>query len=197
LGTGANTKERILEAGLEVFANFGYEGARMEKIASLVGINKASLYFHFKSKEELFHELFINIINKYSFATKKIITDTAVLSTKQRLTTIYEKYLEYNWNNRTEMDFWNRVYYYPPVMMKEEIFFQTNETKKQFLAGLISVFEEGIRNDVIQSLNPEVMAKSYYYILICIDMSVDIINKEDGLNDMKNSFELLWKGMIK
>lgn len=197
MGIGANTKERILEAGLKVFAENGYEGARMEKIASLVGINKASLYFHFKSKEELFQELFISIIKKYSFALKNIVIETKSLPTKQRLISIYEKYLEYNRTNQLEMDFWNGVYYYPPLSMKEEVLNQTNDTKRQFLDDLTAVFEEAVQNNVIRPADPSVIAKTYYYLLTCIDLSSDILSKEEGLNDMKQSFELIWDGLTK
>ena len=64
MGQGADTKERIMQAALEEFSLHGFEGARMEKIASKVGINKASLYFYFKSKEQLFRELFDIIVKK-------------------------------------------------------------------------------------------------------------------------------------
>lgn len=197
MGTGANTKERILEAALETFAQYGYEGAKMEKIASLVGINKASLYFHFKSKEELFRDLFKTIVYKFSIAIKNIVLDTKNLPTKLRLITIYEKYLEYNWNNNVEMDLWNGIYYFPPETMKEEILKTTSETKEQFLKDLVGVFEEGIRNNEIQAWSTLAMAKTYYYLLTCIDLSVDILNKEEGLSDMKNGFEIFWNGIIK
>ena len=58
MGQGSVTKDRILQVALKLFAQHGFEGARMEKLAAEVGINKASLYFHFKSKEEIFQELF-------------------------------------------------------------------------------------------------------------------------------------------
>ncbi|MCD4651108.1 MAG: TetR/AcrR family transcriptional regulator, partial [Candidatus Cloacimonetes bacterium] len=47
------TKEKILRAGLELFLKKGYDNTSMQAIASEVGIQKASLYHHFKSKKEL------------------------------------------------------------------------------------------------------------------------------------------------
>lgn len=48
-----DTKERILDAALAVFAERGYAGTNLKDIADMVGIVKSALYRHFKSKEEL------------------------------------------------------------------------------------------------------------------------------------------------
>lgn len=47
-------KEKILEAALADFADKGYDGARVDRIAIEAGVNKALIYYHFKSKEELY-----------------------------------------------------------------------------------------------------------------------------------------------
>jgi AcrR family transcriptional regulator len=49
-----NTKQKILNAALKVFAREGFAAASMADIAKQVGIEKASLYYFFKNKEELF-----------------------------------------------------------------------------------------------------------------------------------------------
>lgn len=50
-------KERICTAALEHFVINTYEGASLNNIAEMVGIRKASIYAHFKSKDELFKQL--------------------------------------------------------------------------------------------------------------------------------------------
>lgn len=191
---GAKTREKILSEALSIFARHGFEGARMEQIAAQVGINKASLYFYFKSKEEIFHELFLEIIHKYRFWNKNIIDATKGLPTYQRLTGIYQKYLEDSWDN-PEMDFWNRIYYFPSEVMKEEIYRTTLETEMEFLKGLTAVFDEGIRRGELRPLDPTRMAKTYYYIMTCISLSVDLFPKELGLKDMENCFAVFWEGV--
>ena len=51
------TRERILEIGLELFAAQGVEGTPLQQIADRLGITKAALYYHFKSKDEMLHAL--------------------------------------------------------------------------------------------------------------------------------------------
>ena len=48
-----NTKDNILNAALKLFSERGYEGASMSDIADLLGITKAALYKHYKSKQEI------------------------------------------------------------------------------------------------------------------------------------------------
>lgn len=48
------TRARILEAAIRQFSENGLAGARTEQIAEEAGVNKALLYYYFKSKEELY-----------------------------------------------------------------------------------------------------------------------------------------------
>jgi TetR/AcrR family transcriptional regulator len=50
----AETRSRILEAALREFSSLGLAGARMDQIAGSAGVNKALLYYHFESKENLY-----------------------------------------------------------------------------------------------------------------------------------------------
>ncbi len=45
---------RILDAALREFSSLGMAGARMDQIAAAAGVNKALLYYHFDSKENLY-----------------------------------------------------------------------------------------------------------------------------------------------
>ena len=47
-------KQRILKGALEVFKLNGLEGATMDQIAQQSGFGKATLYYYFKSKEDVF-----------------------------------------------------------------------------------------------------------------------------------------------
>jgi AcrR family transcriptional regulator len=48
------TRQRIVEAALDVFAKKGYHEATMDEIASVSQVSKGGLYFHFPSKQDLF-----------------------------------------------------------------------------------------------------------------------------------------------
>src|ERR1035441_1948603 len=48
------TKSRILAAAIREFSLNGLAGARTEQISEAAGVNKALLYYYFKSKESLY-----------------------------------------------------------------------------------------------------------------------------------------------
>jgi AcrR family transcriptional regulator len=52
-------REKLLEAATEVFAERGYEGARVEQIADVAEVSPGLLYRHFEGKQELYEELLL------------------------------------------------------------------------------------------------------------------------------------------
>lgn len=50
---GGDTRARIQQVALELFAEQGYERTSLREIAERLGVTKAALYYHFKSKEDI------------------------------------------------------------------------------------------------------------------------------------------------
>jgi AcrR family transcriptional regulator len=48
-----DTRGRIQHVALELFAEHGYERTSLREIAERLGVTKAALYYHFKSKEDI------------------------------------------------------------------------------------------------------------------------------------------------
>ncbi|MET8614042.1 MULTISPECIES: TetR/AcrR family transcriptional regulator [Streptomyces] len=53
-----NTRQRIQDVALELFAEQGYEKTSLREIAERLDVTKAALYYHFKTKEEIIVSLF-------------------------------------------------------------------------------------------------------------------------------------------
>lgn len=47
-------RDLILRAGSECFARYGYDKTTLDDIGRRAGLNKASLYYYFKNKDEIF-----------------------------------------------------------------------------------------------------------------------------------------------
>ena len=60
----AERKNQILDAAMVVFARSGFHEARMDDIVQESGLSKGTLYWYFKSKEEI-----ITAISERLFAT--------------------------------------------------------------------------------------------------------------------------------
>jgi AcrR family transcriptional regulator len=52
-----DTRSRVQKVALELFAEQGYEKTSLREIAERLGVTKAALYYHFKSKEDIVHSL--------------------------------------------------------------------------------------------------------------------------------------------
>lgn len=60
-----NTKQKILDAALDLFSIQGYEATSISQIADSVGIRKASMYSHFGSKKEILDALVETTLEQY------------------------------------------------------------------------------------------------------------------------------------
>lgn len=58
--TPPGTRGRILHAGLRTFAEFGFYGASIRDIAAEAGVNSATLYAHYPSKEHILAALVLH-----------------------------------------------------------------------------------------------------------------------------------------
>jgi AcrR family transcriptional regulator len=52
-----DTRSRIQTVALELFTEQGYEKTSLREIAERLGVTKAALYYHFKSKDEIVHSI--------------------------------------------------------------------------------------------------------------------------------------------
>lgn len=191
---GEDTRDKILNSALKNFSLHGYEGARMDKIAAEVGINKASIYFHFKGKEEIFDVLFTSIVKKYETKLDHIFRAKEDLTIRENLIRIYTEYLKYHWNN-PEMDFWNSIYYYPPAHMREEVLQITSASAADLTSRIESLISAVDNFQELQHKQIHDAAKAYYYLLTCISISTGLMTEDQAIDDMSSSFDLIWQGL--
>ena len=90
------TKENILRAATEEFAEYGYEGARVERIVGNAGCNMRMLYHHFENKENLYIEVLESVYVTIRNREKKL--KLASLEPKEALLqlNLYQKRLCYS-----------------------------------------------------------------------------------------------------
>jgi AcrR family transcriptional regulator len=63
LGSAEDTARHILRMAVALFNERGYEAVTVDQIASLAGVNRATIYYHFEGKEALFLAAFERIMN--------------------------------------------------------------------------------------------------------------------------------------
>ena len=61
-----DTKERILEAALEMFSQNGYAGTNIRELSTSLGLVKSGVYKHYESKEAIWNALLDEMIAYYA-----------------------------------------------------------------------------------------------------------------------------------
>lgn len=84
-GASSSTKDRILEAAEEVFAEKGYGGSSTRDIAGKAGVNISSLHYHWESKETLYYAVFRHIYNKLIEISRDSVLPGSVRGQSARL----------------------------------------------------------------------------------------------------------------
>jgi AcrR family transcriptional regulator len=74
-----NTKERILHAAEDLFAQHGFAGTSLRQVTSRADVNIAAVNYHFGSKENLVHEVFKHRMDQMS---EKRLTNLALATEK-------------------------------------------------------------------------------------------------------------------
>lgn len=62
----SDTKERILEAALEMFSQKGYAGTNIRELSASLGLVKSGVYKHYESKEAIWNALLDEMIAYYA-----------------------------------------------------------------------------------------------------------------------------------
>lgn len=104
-----NTKERILEAALEIFSQKGFHTATTDEIAERAGVGKGTLYRYFETKEKLFEELVRLRLDELEKRAESIIDG------QDDVLTMITKYI------RTYFEFFDRNQHLYRLIVREQL----------------------------------------------------------------------------
>ncbi|MGN6130593.1 MAG: TetR/AcrR family transcriptional regulator, partial [Nocardioidaceae bacterium] len=83
-GKGSRTRRRLLEAAEQVFADRGYHDASIVKITEAAGVAQGTFYIYFKSKQQVFDELVIDLNHRVRQAMAEASSQGANRSDAER-----------------------------------------------------------------------------------------------------------------
>ena len=138
----SRTRAQILQAALACFADKGYHQTSMDDIVTKSGLSKGALYWHFKSKQELF----VSLIEWYIFAfgEEAFHAGTEEMSATEKIRAIMmffidssEQYIPFF---KITIDFWAQT------SEDEQLRAIFDEMIDKFQQQLGALFEEGVAN---------------------------------------------------
>jgi AcrR family transcriptional regulator len=176
------TKTRIINAARKLFSEKGFDGVSMEDIAQASGVRKSLIYYYFPSKEVLFEEIWINVIDELE---NDIFSEVEGESNIARsIKKLIKKYIEFVMN-KSEIS---------KLIARERMNVldgdsQLDNAKLKYV-GLMkrieNVFEKGKQEDVLNDIEPSAATEMI--------STVDSIHKKSVL---KNIEEFLMKVILK
>jgi TetR/AcrR family transcriptional regulator len=92
------TKDRILDAAEDIFSHKGFDGTKVQEIASAAGVNKAMLYYYFKDKDDLLIAVIGRIIKGIGDAIPRYFAGNE--NTVENIEAFLDFYIEYLAKNR-------------------------------------------------------------------------------------------------
>lgn len=165
------TKERIIDESLTLFATNGFKGTSVKNIADAVGIKDASLYKHFKSKQEILDTIVEamkqriqdmsdgfglpsdNSLQKATIVYAQFDEDRMVeFSNKIFLFYLKDSYLSRFWRMGTIEQYQNLEVYkvFSKLFLEDSITYLTD------------LFAEMSKEKILIEADPQVMAMNYY-----------------------------------
>ena len=129
-----STRDKIFYASFKLFLENGYEATNIRDICKEVGIKASTLYFYYKSKQDLFFYIYDGICLDYI----KYIQDIEVLkqdiSVKEKLYILLKQKIEYYVLDISKRKFILRYHLFPPeeisnVIREKYKFYNSEENK--------------------------------------------------------------------
>jgi len=144
----ADSREALLAAAAEAFAHHGFDAASVDDIAARAGVNKAMIYYHFRSKQGLYVEILRSVFGSMGERTAAAAAGTAPA---------YEKIIAFVAAVSAEAD---ARPYLPPLMMREiaegarRLDADTLRLMSRLFANLRAILEQGVREGAFREVNP-------------------------------------------
>lgn len=92
------TRDRILEAALDLFASRGFQSTTVRDIAAAAGVNIALINYHFGSKEQLYKDLILARFSMMFVLLDRIVTD-ASLPPQEKVERLIGAYVDFVYAN--------------------------------------------------------------------------------------------------
>jgi TetR/AcrR family transcriptional regulator len=170
------TRAVILDAAERIFAQAGLDGARTDAIAAAAGVNKAMLYYYFKSKAGLYGAVLEANAREFHRRAEE------VLAGRGSAGAIIQRYVS------NHFDFIGARPYYPRLF--QQLIMAGDRRVEQIIrshfmplsARLMKLIEHGIRTGEFRSLDPRHTVISLIALTVFYFNTAPMAQKIGGVN---------------
>lgn len=131
------TRDKIFYTSFRLFLENGYEATNIRDICKEVGVKASTVYFYYKSKQDLFFYIYDDIYVDYINYIRDIEVLKKDISIKEKLYILLKKKVEYYVSDISKRKFILRCHLFPPEeisnLIREKYKFYTSEENKIIL----------------------------------------------------------------
>lgn len=170
------TKRAIFESAIKVLSIYGYDGATMDEIASQAGVAKGTLYYHFKSKEEIFKYIIEEGMNLIKNRIEDVVKreENSIL----KLKALCKVQLSLVYDNR---DFFKVIM--SQLWGQELRQLQLRDSIQQYIKDIEKYLEEAMMDGFIKNGEKSFMAYTIFGML-CSAAVYELIEDKDNIDEV-------------
>jgi AcrR family transcriptional regulator len=181
-------RKAILQTALRLFVSRGFYGTPTSLISREAGVATGTLFFYFKTKEDLIDTLYREVKSEAGHAFRKGIEHEP--SIEKKLRRVCLNYIEWGMKNPEKNQFMEQFAHSPFV---SETALDEGMSNFDFLFGIVT---EGISSGVLRSFSPELV----FHMLVASGSGlISLILKTDDQEEQKiiieQGLQLLWEGV--
>lgn len=189
----SKVREQIVASASKVFTRMGYRKTTMDEIASATEMGKSSIYYYYKSKEEIFEAV---VVREAQELKKKLIS---VISTNKPPRDRLKDYILFRlYNIKTVSNFY--------AVLKDDYMEQmkfVNRVRKKFeeeeYKMVREILEKGIKDETFIITNPDIGAIAFTTMLKGLELPLFLkdytrAEKEKLLEDL---IQVIFYGIVK
>jgi len=200
-------RTQIISAAKICFAQFGYDKTTLDDIGKRMGLNKSSLYYYFKNKEEIFTAVVLeeadNIVEELqSEIESKVSPEERIQFYMRKRLGYYKKILSLHQLSAESLRQIQPGFHqlYSNILLREITFIQKQillidnnipEAQAKKIAELIIISADGIKHDEILYNNPDIFKEpDYLRIETNIEFLISLVLQGVRSNSKTNNFAL-------
>ncbi len=184
------TKEKILYASIDLFAQKGFREVSVRELAAAVGIKASSLYKHFESKEDILDHIFMLFRERMAqtvLEKEELKGNVHIISPEDFFKESFERFKQVMWQ--------------PEIVKISKIITieqQRNQAVRQFFIGeliekpteiLRYAFDLMIENGLIDPVDTSVLAEEYNAYVVFLYFEQNFLRDALDLNEIERKMK--------
>jgi len=183
-----NRKEQILKATIEIIAVEGVNGSPVSQIARKANVATGTIYHHFKSKDEIINEIYLNIKKNFGLVIEN--RKAKKKGSKEEFESVWLGFYNYFIENPMEFKFIQQIEYCPIITQK------TNFESEKYFLPIFEFYQKGINENILINMDTMLMG-SLIYDNITTMIKLNIKGFEITNKILEQAIDFSWRAIAK